>query len=87
MSSNIVKMNILISPFKVMNYTFISQLLFYNEYILEKVNYSLLDVKMIKFCNHSFLVFKIFFILIYQSISFVNYVSYIIKNCAISANI
>ena len=87
MSCHIVKVNIFVSPFEVMNYTFISQFFLHNKYILEKVYDSLFDVKMIKFSDHSFLVFEVFFILINQSIPFIDDVSYIIKNSAVSTYI
>lgn len=87
MSGHIVKVNIFVTPFEVMNYTFISQFFLHNKYILEKVYDSLFDVKMIKFSDHSFLVFEVFFILINKSIPFIDDVSYIIKNSAVSTYI
>ena len=62
---NIVEMNIFITPFKVMNYSLISQFFLNYENILEKINYSFFDVKVIEFCYHSFLIFQIGLILVY----------------------
>ena len=87
MSGHIVKVNIFITPFEIMNYTFISQFFLDNKYILEKVYYSLFDVKMIEFSYHCFLVFKIFLILIDKCIPFIDDVSYIIKDSAVSTYI
>lgn len=61
---HIIKVNIFIAPFKVVDYPLICQLFLQDENVLEKVNDSLFDVKVIEFCYHSFLVFEILFILI-----------------------
>ena len=78
-SNNIIKMNIFISPFKIVNNSFISQFFLYNEYILEKLNNSLTNIQMIKLSNHGFLILQILFICVNQSISLINYRSDIIK--------
>ena len=55
-SDNIVKVNILISPFKVVDYPLIGKFLFDNEQILKKFNYSLIYVKVVEFGDHCLLV-------------------------------
>ena len=80
MTLYIVKVHVLVSPFKVVNDSFVSQLFFHYKDVLEEIKDSLLYVKMVKFRNHCFLVFQIGLILIYQSISLVNYASNVVKN-------
>ena len=84
MCRNIIEVNIFITPFKIMNDPFICQFLLDNEYILEELNNSFFDIKMIELGNHSLLIFQIPFISINQCISFINDVSDVIKHCAIS---
>ena len=86
-SSNVVKVDVLVSPFEVVNNSFISELLFYDENVLEKVDNSLFDVKMIELCNHRLLVFKVSLILVNESISFIYDVSYVVEDRTICAHI
>ena len=58
-------MNVFVTPLEVMNYSFVSQLLFYYENVLEEIDYAFFDVEMIEFGYHSFLVFQVSFILVY----------------------
>ena len=60
MGCYIVEMYVLVTPLEVVDNPLVSQLLFNNEYVLEKIDYSLLDVEMVKLSNHGFLVFLIF---------------------------
>lgn len=85
MCGHIIEMDILIAPLKIVDNALVGQLLFHNENTLEKIDYTLFYVKMVKFSDHSFLVFQISLILIYEGISFIDGVSYIIKNCDIRA--
>lgn len=55
-------MNVFITPFEIVYDAFISQLLFDNKQILEKLNYSFVDVEVVKLCDHCFLIFKILFV-------------------------
>ena len=54
---HIVKMNIFVTPFKVVDYAFVSQLLLDYKDILEEIIDALIDVKMIELCNHGLLIF------------------------------
>lgn len=84
---HIVEVDILVAPFEVMDDPFISKLLLHNEYILEEINNSLLDVKVVKLGNHSLLVLKILLILINQSISFVYHTSNVVKDRSVRASL
>jgi len=77
-------MNILISPFKVVNYPFISQLLLHNENILKEIYYSLLYIEMIKFSYHCLLILQILLIRIYQSIPLIYHTPNVVKYRSIS---
>lgn len=87
MSCNIIKMYIFVAPFKVMNYSLIRQLFFNNKNVLEEINNSLLDIKMVKFCNHSLLIFQISLILINKCISLIYNISYIVEHGAVCTHI
>jgi hypothetical protein len=50
-------MDVFIAPFEVVDYPLVSQLLFYDEQVLEKLCDPFVNVKMIELRNHSFLVF------------------------------
>jgi hypothetical protein len=77
-------MDVFISPFEIMDNTLIRKLFLENEDILKEVQYPLFDIEMIKLCNHSFLVFKVSFILIDKCISLINYTSDVVKNGCVS---
>jgi hypothetical protein len=64
-------MDIFVTPFKVMDDSLVGKLLFYDKDVLEEFYNSLVDVKMIEFGYHRFLVFQILFVLINQRVSFV----------------
>lgn len=66
-------MDVFVSPLKVVNYSFVSQLLLDNKQILEKFNYSLVNIKMVELSYHCFLVFQILLIVIDQSVSFIDH--------------
>ena len=72
-------MNIFVTPFKVMNDSFVSKFLFNNEDVLKEFDNPFIDVKMIEFSNHCFLVLKIHFVFVSECIAFVNNVSNVIK--------
>lgn len=55
-SCDIVEMNIFVAPFEVMDYPFIRQLFLDDENILKEVYNPLLDIKVIKLCDHGLLV-------------------------------
>ena len=59
MSCDIIKVNILVAPLKVMNNPFIRKLLLNNEDVLEKVNDSLFDIKVVKLGYHRLLILQI----------------------------
>jgi hypothetical protein len=86
-SGHIVKMDVLVAPLEVMYYSFVSQLLFHDENILEEINDPFFDVEMVKLSDHRFLIFQIPLVLVDQRISFINYVPDIVKDSAVSAHI
>ena len=55
--NHIVKMNIFVTPFEVVDDAFVSQLLLDDKDILEEIIDALIDVKMIELCNHGLLIF------------------------------
>jgi hypothetical protein len=57
MSCDIIKMDIFISPFEIMNDALVCQFLFDDKNVLKEINNPFFDVKMIKFCDHCFLIF------------------------------
>lgn len=63
-SCYIVKMNVFIAPFEVVDDSFICEFLFHNKNILKEVYNPLLNVEMIKFRDHRLLVFKVSLVLI-----------------------
>ena len=69
---NIIEVNVLVSPLKVMNNPFVSEFFLEDENVLKEFQNSFLYIKMIKFSDHSLLVFKISLILVDQSIPLVN---------------
>jgi len=64
--------DVLVTPFEVVDDALVSQLLLDNEDVLEEFYYSFVDVKMVELSDHCLLIFKVLFILVYQSIAFVN---------------
>lgn len=87
MRCHIVEMNILISPFKIVDDALVRQLILNNKNILEEVNNPFLDIEVVELRNHCLLVLKISFILVDESISFIDYVSYIVKDCDVLAHV
>ena len=85
MRSNIIKMDIFITPFKIVNNSFVSELLFNNKNVLKEVNDSFFDVKVIKLGYHCFLVFEVSFVLVNKGIAFINDVSNVVKDGAVGA--
>ena len=73
-------MDVLVSPLKVVNDPLVSEFLFKDEDVLEEFQDSLFNIKVIKFSDHSLLVFEIPLILVYQSIPLVNDTADIIEN-------
>jgi hypothetical protein len=55
-------MNVLITPFEVMDYSFISEFLFDNKYILEEVNDTFFNVEVVELSNHGLLIFQVFLV-------------------------
>tara|TARA_B110001450_G_scaffold104240_1_gene98722 strand:- start:602 stop:754 length:153 start_codon:yes stop_codon:yes gene_type:complete len=49
-------MDVFVAPFEVVNYSLVRQLLFHYKNVLEEVNNSLFNIKMIELSNHSFLI-------------------------------
>ena len=70
--NNIVKVDILVSPFEVMDDAFVCQLFLHDEDVLEKVNDALVDIKVVEFSNHGLLVFQVTFVLVDKGVPFVD---------------
>jgi hypothetical protein len=85
--SHIIKMNVFVTPLKVMNNPLIGKLLLYNKYVLKEVDNPLLDIEMIEFGYHCLLIFKVSFVLVDQSIPFINDISYVVKDRTVSAHV
>jgi len=80
-------MNVLVAPLKVVNYPFIGQLFLDNEDALKEVNDTLLDVEVIEFRDHGFLILEVALILVYQGVPLVDDVSNIVKHRAVCTHI
>jgi hypothetical protein len=76
---NIIKVNVLVSPLKVMNYSFICEFFLENENVLKEFQDPLLYIKMIEFSNHSLLIFKVSLILVDQCIPLIDDTANVIK--------
>jgi hypothetical protein len=61
---NIIEVNVLVSPLKVMNDPFIREFFLEDENVLKEFQDSLLYIKVIEFSNHSLLIFKVSLILV-----------------------
>jgi len=85
MRDNIIEMDVLVTPLKVMNDTFVCQLLLHDEDVLEEVHDTLLNVEVIKFSYHCLLILQISLICVNKSISFINYIPDIIENSTVCA--
>jgi hypothetical protein len=79
--------DVFVAPFKVMNYSLVCQFLLHNEDILEKVDDSFLDIKVIELSYHSLLVLKVLLILVNQSIPLINDASNIVEDESISISL
>ena len=66
-----------------MDYSFVCQFFLHDKDVLKEVNDSFFYVEMVEFGYHGFLVFEISFVLVNESITFINHISNIIKNGAI----
>ena len=81
--NHIVKMNIFVTPFEVVDDAFVSQLLLDDKDILEEIIDALIDVKMIELCNHGLLIFQVTFIGVNECITLVNDASEIFKSLCV----
>ena len=80
---HIIKVYVLVAPLKIMDYSFVCQFFLHDKDVLKEVNDSFFYVEMVEFGYHGFLVFEISFVLVNESITFINHISNIIKNGAI----
>jgi hypothetical protein len=65
----------------------VRQLLLDNEDVLEEINDTLFDVKMVELSDHCLLVFQVPLVLVDECIPFVDHVSDIVKHRAVCAHI
>ena len=61
---DIVEVDIFVAPFEVVDDALVSQLLLHDENVLEEVNDSLIDVKMVELSYHSLLILQITLVLV-----------------------
>ena len=87
MRRDIIEVDVLIAPLEIVNDPLISQLLLDDENVLKEVDYPFFDIEVVELGNHSLLIFQILFVLVDQSISLVNYVSDVIKNSRVGAQV
>ena len=87
MGRHVIEVNVFVAPLEVVDYSFVGQLLLHNKDILEKVNNPLFNIKMVEFSDHGFLVFEVALVLVNQSVSFIDYVSDIVKDRAVCAHV
>ena len=69
---NIIEVNILVAPFKVVNNSFVSELLLDNEQVLEEFHDTLVDIKVVKFRDHCLLVLQILLVSVDECVSLVD---------------
>ena len=76
---DVVEVNVLVSPFKVMDDPLVGQLLLDDEDVLEEVDDALIDIKMVELSNHRLLVLQVAFVGVYKRISLINDTSNVVK--------
>jgi len=81
---HIVEVNVLVAPFEVVDDALVSEFLLDYEQVLEKLDNSFIDVKVIELSNHCLLILQIFLVLVDQGISFVNDTADVIEHLSIS---
>lgn len=77
---HVVEVDIFVTPLKIMNDSFIGELLLEDKDILEEVQNALFDIKVIELSDHSLLILKIPLVLVNQSISLVNDAADVVKD-------
>jgi hypothetical protein len=70
---NIIKMDVFIAPFEVVDNPLVCQLFFHYEQILEKFDDSLIYIEMVKLGYHRLLILEILFIAVDQGIPLINH--------------
>ena len=84
---NIIEVNVLVSPLKVMNNPFVSEFFLEDENVLKEFQNSFLYIKVIKFSDHSLLIFKVSLILVDQRIPLIDHTAYVIEyRCVCAAS-
>ena len=81
--NDIVKVNILVTPFEVVDDTLVRKLLLDDEYILEEVYDALIDVEMVEFGDHCLLIFQVRLIVVNQGVALINDTADVIKSLGI----
>jgi hypothetical protein len=76
----VVEVNIFVAPFEVVNDSLVSELLFDNEDVLEELYNAFVDVEMVEFRDHGFLILEVFLIGVNERISFVNHRPDVLKD-------
>ena len=84
---HIVKVNVLVAPFEVMNDTLVSELLFDDEDVLEEVDDALLDIEVVELSDHGLLVLEVLLVLVDQRIPLIDNVTDIVEDGAVCAHV
>ena len=87
MRDYIVKVDILVAPLKVVDYSLVCQLLFHYEQVLEEVDDALIDIEVIKLSNHGLLVLEVLLIGIDQCISLINDTPNVVEHLGIGMSL
>ena len=80
---DIIEVNILVTPFEVVNYALIGEFLLYNEQVLEELDDSLVNIEVVEFCDHRLLILEILLVLIDQCIPLVDDATDVIKDLCV----
>ena len=84
---DVVEVDVLVAPFEVVDDALVCQLLLDDENVLEEVDDSLLNIKVIELGNHGFLVLQVALVLINERIALVNHVPDVVEHGAIGAHV
>lgn len=84
MGDDVVKVDVFVAPFEVVDDALVRQLLLHDEDVLEKVNYPLVYVEVVELGDHGFLVFQVALVVVDQGVALVNHTSNVVKCLSVS---
>ena len=82
---DVVEVDVFVTPLEVVNDSLVRQLFLHDECVLKEVDDALFDVEVIELSDHCFLVLEVPLVLVDQGVALVDYVSNIVKDCAVRA--